>query len=80
VIAEQVVHHRRAAFIRDMHDVDSGHALEQFHRQMVRRTDARRAIAYFAGIVSGVVDEFLHRLDRHRGPYYEKILRLARKD
>ena len=39
----QIVHRRRRALVGDVHDVDAGHALEQFAGEMIGRTVARRS-------------------------------------
>ena len=63
---------RGAALVRHMHDVDAGHRLEQFGRQMRRAAEARRAVEELTGLRFGERDEFRHRfrrnirIDRHQ--------------
>ena len=65
--------------VGNVQDICACHALEQFHPQVVRWVDPGGPIADLAWILFGVVDKFLDRLDRHRGPDDEKILRSATK-
>ena len=60
---EQVVHGaRRHAAIRHVRDVDLRHVLEQFGREMRRRSDTRRGVGDL--LASGAGDEVLERLCR----------------
>src|SRR5262250_820188 len=48
VAGDQIVHRRSRAPIRHVHDIDVGHALEQFAGQMIGRTVAGRSEIEFA--------------------------------
>ena len=76
VTAEQ----RRNGFARALerhvrHD-EAERRLQRLHRQMMRGADAGRAVVELAGIGLHVVDELLHRLDRHLLVHGEKQRRL----
>ena len=64
---DQVVDRRRAAAIRNVHDVRAGHELEQLAADMTGRAVARGRVRQLAGIVLCVGDQLRDRLERRIG-------------
>src|SRR6516225_3158688 len=55
------------AAIRHVHDIDVGHALEQFAGQVISRTVAGRSEIEFARLFLRQRDQLLHAVRRHAG-------------
>ena len=64
---DQVVDRRRAAAIRNVHDLSAGHVLEQLAADVAGRAVAGGRVDELAGILLRVVDQLLHRLERSVG-------------
>ena len=63
---DHVAQRGAAAAIRNVPDVGAGHALEQFHIDVMRRAHAARRIAELARLGLGELDELGHRVRRQR--------------
>src|SRR5215831_18727235 len=69
------------ASVVHVHEVDSGHHLEQFTGNMVSGTDAGRRLVDLARIGLGVGNELGNRLDRHRWiRLHDKGLAMSARD
>jgi hypothetical protein len=67
VPGDEIVHRRSSAAIRHVHDIDVGHALEQFAGEVVGRTVAGGGEIEFAWLFLRQRDQFLHAVRRHAG-------------
>ena len=86
--AEQVVHHRRRALVRDNSGIDPGFRLEQFRAHVTAGADRRSADIEFARLLLGERDHFSDCLrgkrrmgeqgDRHRRDEADRRKILAR--
>ena len=66
VSGKQIDHRGRRAFVRYMHDADTGHGLEQFGREVRLAPAARRTVKQFTGMFLCKRNELPDRFHRHR--------------
>ena len=64
VAAQQVGHRRPAALVGDVHDVELGAHLEEFHGQMLRRARPGRGVGQLARLLAGELDQLAERVRR----------------
>ena len=69
---EQRVHHRGAAAVGDVLDVDAGAVGERRHGDVMDRAGTGGAVAQLAGVLLGERDEFGRRLRRQAGRHHER--------
>ena len=69
--ADEVVHRRRRALVRHMHEIDLRLRLEQLSGEVRDAAAARRAEIHFAGVLLRVVDELGDTRYRERGMHGE---------
>jgi hypothetical protein len=67
VAGDEIVHRRSRAAIGHVHDVDVGHALEQFAGEVIGRTVAGRGEIELARRFLRQRDQLLHAVRRHLG-------------
>ena len=72
---------RAATFVRDLHQVDLGHVLEQLGRHVQIAADPGRAIKHVFGALTGQCQQFLDAPRRHRRMHAEdqRLLRQHRE-
>ena len=61
---DEIVERRRDALVDDMHELDAGHRLQEFHRDVLRAADAARRVIQLAGTLFRERHQFLHRFRR----------------
>ena len=80
LIGQQVVHGRRGAAVVDVLHLDTRNARELLHRQVLGRTDARRAIVqHFGGISLCRLDQVLHAVERAGGVHHDHVRRFGNR-
>ena len=71
--AEQVLQLRPRSAVRDVHDVDAGHVLEVFEREVAGAAVAGRPVVELAGVLLRERDEFAEVLRLHVGVQHEDV-------
>ena len=71
--AHQITHRRCAALVTDAHQLHAGHVIEQFRRQIIRRTDRPRGVVESARFRLGQRDQFTHAARRYRWMNHQQV-------